>query len=133
MRVWAFITLGLLFAICSFTAGAQPVREELDPEGHVLQVELGEPGDSDEVLVNLPTPPEDQLQGADIEVHRSGAPDTPDRDLTPPDPAQIPTHRISSPPDESGIRIHRIGGDDQSEIRTHGPGWGDSSGIKVHR
>jgi hypothetical protein len=88
------------------------------------------PGD---VLIQLPTPPEDQLRGADIKVHGYGSSDPPAPIHGQRDPTPIPTHRVSSPGNEAGIRTHPIGGDDQSQIRTHGLGSGDSSGIKVHR
>lgn len=132
-RILVLITwFPLVFGLLS--AHAEQVLEKSDPEGHVEQIDLREAaGATNEGIINLPTPPEDQLLGADIEVHRNGEPESRVGDSSPSEPSRIPTHRASSPGDRSGIRTHAIGGDKQSEIRIHGPGWSDTSGIKIHR
>lgn len=108
---------------------------DADPTPPEISEQAGRaaPEASGEMILNLPTPPEEQLRGADIKVHSHGAPGRSKVTPSPRAPGRIPTHRTSSPGDGAGIRTHRMGEDDPSEIRTHGLWGDDSSGIKIHR
>ena len=133
---WLLFTTAFAVVATFQTAAAQSASIAESPaDSPESQRSAPRTGAVSQLTVDLPTPLQEQLRGADIRLHR----------WDPSTPSQIVMHRwdpdVSSqitihdwdPNRASRIRMHGWDPDAPSQIRVHSTNTGDPSRIKVHR